>query len=145
LQEICRRQKVTILTIDGTTAFFACLAALIWGAIWAAFHQFIPTGRYVNRKQTWLTVVSGCAGNLLITLFAVDFSAWLVVMAVFAFSSVFVGIRAVYNAQKETEETERSVEELRELIAELKRGALDGQGATGAGDAQEAAGRGDRP
>lgn len=83
---------------------FWLLIALIWGAIWAAFLQFTVMGRFVANKRTWLSVVIGVGGDLLILLALIPFDVWVIVVSVIALSSVAIIFRSLYNELRETRE-----------------------------------------
>lgn len=38
--------------------------AVIWGGIWAVTLQYVPLGRFLAARRTWLTVVVGVGGDL---------------------------------------------------------------------------------
>lgn len=76
---------------------FYLLLALIWGAIWAAFLQFVPLGKFLARHRTWFTVVIGVGGDMLILLAIIPFDVWLLVVLVVGLSSVFIITRSLYN------------------------------------------------
>lgn len=58
---------------------FGILLGLAWGIAYAAFLQFTSIGRYIVERVTWLSVVIGVGGDLLI---AGPFVGWPVVLAV---------------------------------------------------------------
>lgn len=76
--------------------------SLLWGAIWAAFLQLNQFGRFLAQRRTWLTVVGGVGGDLIILLFAIPFQAWIRVFLVIALSSVGIIYRSLNNELGET-------------------------------------------
>lgn len=81
--------------------FFAMFLALIWGSIWAAFLQVHPLGRFLAVKRTWITVVIGVGGDLLIALLVVELKPWLMMLAIIALSSVGIIFRSLHNELSE--------------------------------------------
>jgi hypothetical protein len=113
----------------------------VWSAAWAALHQFAKPFRYALQNITFISVIIGCAGNLVIGFFFMDFQSWTAIVLVFAFSTIFVAARSLYDKQKESEQATESIEELRELIKQL-RGVGGDEGETRADDPQEVVGKG---
>lgn len=83
---------------------FAYLFALAWGAIWAVFLQFHPHGQFLARERTWITVVVGIGGDLLILLFVLPVDVWIHVLAIVALSSVPIIVRSLINEQSSSQE-----------------------------------------
>jgi len=81
----------------------------VWGGIWAIFMQKTRVGWFISTRQTWLAVVLGCAGNLLILAVYLPMEQWLMLGAVFAGSAVPVAVRSLYNQNREIEETGRQL------------------------------------
>jgi len=77
----------------------------VWGVVWAAFMQKTRVGWFISTRQTWLAVVLGCGGNLLILAVYLPLEQWLMAAAVFAGSAVPVAVRSLHNQNKELEET----------------------------------------
>jgi hypothetical protein len=78
---------------------FALLVALVWGVCVALAIRFTWLGRFVAEHLTWLSVVVGSGGNLLILLLLTDDSwrvAWWQVVAVFALSGLPLCAQGVY-------------------------------------------------
>ena len=73
----------------------------VWGGIWAIFMQRTRVGWFISTRQTWLAVVLGCAGNLLILAVYLPMEQWLMLAAVFAGSAVPVAVRSLHNQNKE--------------------------------------------
>lgn len=80
----------------------ACILALIWGSLWAAFLQFNRFGRWLARKRTWITVVVGVGVDLLIMRRVIPKDAWLKVVTIITFSSLSIIFRSLYNELHET-------------------------------------------
>jgi len=83
------------------------LFSFVWGIIWAVFHHFTPVGWFILTKQTWLAVVIGCGGNLLIGYPFMERESWLRIAQIFAGSAIAVGFRSLAhqasNQQKEVD------------------------------------------
>jgi hypothetical protein len=81
---------------------FALLLALVWGVCVAVAIEFVPLGRWIAERMTWLSVAAGVGGDLLILLLLIDEAgrvAWWHMAAVIALSSlgvVFRGLRDAY-------------------------------------------------
>lgn len=84
--------------------YFALFLALIWGGIWAAFLQFVPLGRFLAQKRTWITVVIGVGVDLLIILMVVPWEYWKLFALVIAFSSIGIILRSLANEWDESKE-----------------------------------------
>lgn len=78
------------------------LLALIWGAIWATFIQFSRFGRWLVNRRTWITVVIGVGGDLIILLFMIPFRIWIKFFTIVALSSVGIIYRSLFNELTET-------------------------------------------
>lgn len=78
-----------------TIALAAVLGAL-WGLIWALALQTRP-GRFIASRHTWLAVVIGVGGDLLVLLVALSLETWLAVSLVVAVSSAPIILRSLYN------------------------------------------------
>ena len=83
---------------------FALLLALIWGCIWAAFLQFVPLGRYLALRRTWITVVAGVGADLLIALLVIPWAYWWPLAAIVALSALPIIARSLVNEYRETQE-----------------------------------------
>jgi hypothetical protein len=75
----------------------ALILALIWGAVWASFLQFTALGRYMAVRRTWITVVVGVAGVMLLALLTIPFAAWLTTIELFALASLPIIVRSLAN------------------------------------------------
>lgn len=78
------------------------ILALFWGAIWAAFIQFSRFGRWLVNRRTWITVVVGVGGDLIILLFMIPFRIWIKFFSIVALSSVPIIYRSLFNELTET-------------------------------------------
>jgi hypothetical protein len=83
---------------------FALLLALIWGVIWASFLQFVPLGRYLAIRRTWITVVVGVGADLLIALLVIPWPYWWPLAAVVALSALPIIVRSLINEYREHQE-----------------------------------------
>jgi len=75
---------------------------LFWGAVWAAFLEWIPFGRFLVKRRTWITVVVGVGGDLAIALGTVDFEAWQQVTLIVAASALPIILRSLLHESGET-------------------------------------------
>ena len=75
-----------------------CLGAVLWGAFVAAFMQFTKMGQFIAAERTWIAVVVGVGGDMLIGIGAEWWVMWMIV----AFSSLGVIVRSLVN-EHETE------------------------------------------
>lgn len=79
------------------STLFALLFAVIWGMVWAAFLQFSELGRFLAAQRTWVTVVIGVGGDLIIALACLPFEAWWRMVAIVAASSIGIITRSLIN------------------------------------------------
>lgn len=79
----------------------AAYLALIWGAIWASYLQYTRTGRWLAYQRTWLTVVVGVGGDLIIALYCVERKQWLRFATIIAASSVGIIARSIWNEYRD--------------------------------------------
>lgn len=98
---------------------FVIVLAVFWGVFWAGCLQFTRWGRFLAIKRTWITVVVGVGGDLLVLLLVLPLGLWLVVCEVVAGSAIGIVGRSLYN---EWREAQAEVEVL------CARGDGDGQG-----------------
>lgn len=75
----------------------AALLSLIFGLIYALVLQHTERGRALAARMTWLSVVIGVGGDLLISLLIVPFKSWQRVAGVFALSSLGIIARSLVN------------------------------------------------
>lgn len=78
------------------------IISLFWGGLWAGFLQFSRFGRFLVHKRTWVTVVVGVGGDLIILLFLIPFRIWLKFFTIIALSSVPIIYRSLSNELHET-------------------------------------------
>lgn len=76
---------------------FALVLALFWGAVWASVLQFTRMGRFLAERRTWVTVVVGVGGDLLITLLVLPLEHWLLVFSIIALSAIGIIARSLAN------------------------------------------------
>ena len=82
----------------------AVVLAVVWGVVWAAFLQWTTLGKFLALQRTWLTVVVGVGGDVLIMLLAMDFADWWRALAIIAASSVGIVGRSLWNELQEMQE-----------------------------------------
>lgn len=81
---------------------FAVFLALVWGCVWALFLQCHPLGQFLAIRRTWITVVIGVGGDLLIGLWVLELDQWLMMVAIITASSVGIVSRSLHNELIET-------------------------------------------
>jgi hypothetical protein len=91
--------------------YLALFLALIWGGIWAAFLQFIPLGRFLAQKRTWITVVIGVGMDLLIALMIMPWEYWKLFALVIAYSSIGIILRSLANEWDESKEVLNAIKD----------------------------------
>lgn len=77
---------------------FALLLAFVWGVAVAVFIEYTELGRWIAEHLTWLSVVIGIGGDLLILLVLLDEAgrvAWWQMVAVIGLSSLGVICRGL--------------------------------------------------
>lgn len=79
----------------------AMILAGIWGALWAAYLQFSQHGHYLAVRRTWLSVVIGVGGNMLILLSVLPLYQWFTVLTVIGASAVGIIARSLYNERRD--------------------------------------------
>ena len=82
---------------------FVLILAGIWGVFWAIFLQYHPLGRFLAKRRTWITVVVGVGGDLLLLYAVLDLEDWLLVAAVVGMSSAGIIARSLWNEHAEVE------------------------------------------
>lgn len=85
----------------------ASLLSLIFGIVYALLLQHTDRGRALATRMTWVSVVIGVGGNLLISLIVVPIQAWQRVAGVFALSSLGIIARSLINEIGDIVETNR--------------------------------------
>jgi hypothetical protein len=86
--------------VETSNILFGILLGLAWGIAYAAFLEFTAVGRYIVERVTWLSVIIGIGGDLLI---AGPFVGWPVVLALGAIigaSSIGIIARSLIHYQK---------------------------------------------
>jgi hypothetical protein len=76
---------------------FALTLGAVWGVVWAVCLQFTAWGHWLAMRRTWLTVVIGVGGDLLILLLIVPFETWLIAATVIAVSAIGIIVRSLVN------------------------------------------------
>jgi len=70
-----------------------CLGAVLWGGLVAALLQFTKLGQFIASERTWIAVIIGVGGDLLIGIGAEWWVMWMIV----AFSSLGIIVRSLVN------------------------------------------------
>lgn len=70
-----------------------CLGGVLWGGLVAAFLQFTRMGKFIASERTWIAVIIGVGGDLVLGIGA----DWWVIWMVVAFSSLGVIVRSLVN------------------------------------------------
>jgi hypothetical protein len=70
-----------------------CFLALLWGIALACWLQFNRMGQFIATQRTWIAVVLGVGGDLLLGIGATWWHYWLIV----AFSSIGIIFRSLRN------------------------------------------------
>ena len=71
--------------------------ALIWGLLWALVLQYVPLGRFLAVRRSWLAVVIGIAVDLLLLRPVLSQRSWLRVAGVLGASSIGMILRGLLN------------------------------------------------
>jgi hypothetical protein len=66
--------------------FPGALLALFWGLAYSVFLWRTRPGRWLRLQQTWVSVVVGVGGNVLILGVVLDLLSWLAVLGAFGLS-----------------------------------------------------------
>jgi hypothetical protein len=77
--------------------YLVILLAAIWGGIWAAFIQFVPLGRFLAQKRTWITVVVGVGVDLAIAKLIIPWEYWKWMGLIIGASSLAIILRSLIN------------------------------------------------
>ncbi len=78
--------------------------ALIWGLLWALVLEYVPLGRFLAARRSWLAVVIGIAGDLLLLRPVLSLSSWVRVAGVLAASSVGMILRGLAHEWRDHQE-----------------------------------------
>jgi hypothetical protein len=97
--------------MEQTNQLLGMLLGLIWGMAFAAFLQWVPLGRYIVERLTWLAVVIGVGVDLLIVAPFIGWPAVLFAGAVIAASSIGMIGRSLINANAELDAFGRALED----------------------------------
>lgn len=85
--------------------FPAGLLALLWGLVWAGVLWGTGWGRWVRLRRTWLSVVIGVGGDLLVMGLVMGLEVWLAAWLIVAASAVgIVGLCWVGEYREHREE-----------------------------------------
>ena len=95
--------------------------ALIWGLLWALVLQYVPLGRFLAARRSWLAVVIGIAVDLLLLRPVLSQSSWLRVTSVLGASSVGMILRALFNEWHDHQEILRHRSELTSMVQRSNR------------------------
>jgi hypothetical protein len=87
---------------------FLMAMGFIWGCFWAAFLQFTTVGRFLAARRTWITVVIGIGGDVVLLSLYISVELLAVVVGVIAMSAVGIVVRSIYNEWRD----ERAVMEM---------------------------------
>jgi hypothetical protein len=79
---------------------FAIFLGFIWGIIWALVLQTYA-GRFLAARYTWVTVVIGIGGDLLIALLIVPLEIWIGLVALISASSLSIIVRSLFNEMRD--------------------------------------------
>lgn len=78
--------------------------ALSWGALWALALQLTAIGRWIAIRRTWIAVVVGVGGDLIIALAAIPWEYWRDLAIIVACSAIPIVARSLINEHRETQE-----------------------------------------
>lgn len=83
---------------------YALVLAFVWGVFWAVFLQYVPLGKFLAEKRTWITVVIGSGVNMGILFMVIDWRLVLQVLAVWGVSAIGIIVRSIANECHEERE-----------------------------------------
>ena len=89
---------------------FGLALGFIWGTLWVLFLQCTEAGQFLALRRTWITVVIGVGGDLLILLLFLDFTTWLMALAVFATSSISIITGSLVNELRDARDLETMID-----------------------------------
>jgi hypothetical protein len=98
--------------IESSGQLLGIVLGLLWGIAFAAFLQWVPLGRYIVERVTWLAVIIGVGVDLLIVGPFIGWQITLFAGSVVASSAIGIIVRSLSNANHEHVEFEQSLEEL---------------------------------
>ena len=87
--------------------------ALIWGLLWALVLEYVPLGRFLAARRSWLAVVIGVAVDLLLLRPVLSLGSWLRVTGVLAASSVGMILLLIENTVADDVEERRARDDCR--------------------------------
>lgn len=76
---------------------FALSLAFVWGVLWALFIHFTALGLFLRKRRTWITVVVGVGGDLLIMLIVIPIEWWWQVVAIIVLSALSIIYECLHN------------------------------------------------
>ena len=82
---------------------FVLILAFIWGIAFALFLHYVPIGRHIVTKHTWLAVVIGVGVDLALIWLILPLLYWLVVVGIITASSFGVIGRSIAMDSKESD------------------------------------------
>lgn len=103
-------QKKTPSDVERKIARRCYVLAGIWGVSLALVLQKTDFGRFLADRRTWVTVVVGVAGNLVIMRPLLSEETWGQVFNIFALSSIGVVARSLWKEIQFEEEIKRGAE-----------------------------------
>ena len=96
--------------MESTGQILGIVLGLLWGIGYAVFLQWVPLGRYIVARVTWLAVIIGVGVDLLIAGPFIGWPVMLFVGSIVAASSVAIIVRSLLNDHAEHVAFERSLE-----------------------------------
>jgi len=82
---------------------FVLFLALGWGVMFALMLHYVPIGRHIVLKHTWLAVVIGVGVDLALMSLILPLPYWLAVAAIIAASSIGMIARSLAIESQESE------------------------------------------
>ena len=67
---------------------FVLVLALAWGVMFALILHYVPIGRFMVRRYTWLTLVIGIGVDMFLISLMLPLAEWLVVVGIITASSM---------------------------------------------------------
>jgi hypothetical protein len=80
------------------------ILGVVWGGVWATWLHLHPTGKWMRRKRTWLTVVVGVGVDFFIAFCFVPWECFWPVAAIVGLSGIPIIAWCLGNEQREDEE-----------------------------------------
>jgi hypothetical protein len=91
------------------------IAGLIFGTAYALFLEFHPFGDFLAKQRTWLSVVVGVGGCLLIARWRIPAENWNVIFISFLTAGLPIIIRSLRHEQRDWRDTVREIREVFEI------------------------------